>query len=106
MIGMEPASLAESLAQAAGWYGTPQARRVAGFIDARSESVGESFSRVRLDERGLPAPLLQYEVFDELGRLLARSDFAWPATIPSCTRRRTSSNKRSATSTPSPRSLR
>jgi hypothetical protein len=28
---------------------------------------------------GLPAPELQYEVFDNDGRLVGRTDFAWPA---------------------------
>ena len=30
------------------WHGAPQARRVIAFADGRSESVGESFSRIRL----------------------------------------------------------
>lgn len=76
--GADPLRLAESLDQAGRWYGAPQARRAIGFADPRSESVGESFSRIRLDDLGLPPPDLQFEVFDELGHLLGRSDFAWP----------------------------
>ena len=45
--------------------------------DARSENPGESASRVRLIEAGIPVPELQYEVFDEDGRLVARTDFCW-----------------------------
>ena len=78
-LGLEPARLAECLEQAAGWSGIPQARRTAAFIDERAESVAESFSRVVIVTKLLlPPPVLQYEVFDEAGRLIARSDFAWP----------------------------
>lgn len=76
--GADPARLVDALDQARRWYGAPQARRVLAFADPRSESVGESFSRIRLREAGLPVPDLQLEVFDETGRLLGRSDFAWP----------------------------
>lgn len=76
--GADPARVVDALDQARRWYGAPQGRRVFAFADARSESVGESFSRLRLREAGLPAPELQLEVFDEMGRLLGRSDFAWP----------------------------
>lgn len=40
--------------------------------------MGESLSRVRIAEVGLPAPVLQFEVFDEHGVWIARVDFAWP----------------------------
>lgn len=76
-LGADPAQLAECLEQAHRWYGCPKARRVVAFADGRSESVGESFSRIRLDGLGLPAPELQYEVFDDNGYLFARADFAW-----------------------------
>ena len=77
--GRDPSMLAERLeqAQVAG-TGAPQARRVIAFADGRSESVGESFSRIRLREGGLPAPVLQFEVFDDNGCLIGRCDFAWP----------------------------
>ncbi|MDN5763543.1 MAG: hypothetical protein L0H41_14670, partial [Microlunatus sp.] len=55
----------------------PQARRAVAFGDARSESVGESYSRVRLHDLGLPAPTLQLEVFDRNGYLIGRADFGW-----------------------------
>ena len=76
--GVDPADLAEALEQAGRWYGAPQARRVLDFADPRSESVGESFSRIRLHECGLAPPELQFEVFDADGCLLGRCDFAWP----------------------------
>ena len=59
------------------WPGVRQARRVANFLDGRSETVGESVSRVRLGEQGLPSPTLQHEVYDLMGTLVARTDFAW-----------------------------
>jgi hypothetical protein len=40
--------------------------------------VGESFSRLTISQAGLPAPVLQFEVFDENGVLIGRCDFAWP----------------------------
>lgn len=59
------------------WPGVRQARRVADFLDGRSESAGESVSRVRLGEQGLPIPTLQHEVYDLAGTMVSRSDFAW-----------------------------
>ncbi|MFL6028253.1 MAG: type IV toxin-antitoxin system AbiEi family antitoxin domain-containing protein [Friedmanniella sp.] len=60
-----------------GWPGVGQARRTAGLLDARSESVGESCSRVRMHEAGLPVPVPQYEVYDGRGQLVGRADFGW-----------------------------
>lgn len=78
-VGLDPNQLAECLDQAAGWSGISQARRTAAFLEAGAESVGESFSRVVvITKLLLPAPTLQYEVFDEHGLLVGRCDFAWP----------------------------
>lgn len=60
-----------------GRRGAAQARRITAFADGRAESVGESFSRVVVAELNVSAPDLQVEVFDDLGRLVARSDFGW-----------------------------
>jgi predicted transcriptional regulator of viral defense system len=76
--GADPGELAEALGQARRWHGCGQARRVVAFADGRSESVGESFSRVTMAELGLPVPVLQLEVFDDNGYLLGRGDFGWP----------------------------
>jgi hypothetical protein len=59
------------------WPGVRAARRVVEFLDVRSESPGESMSRVRLMEEGLPRPDLQYEILGPGGRLVARVDFYW-----------------------------
>ena len=56
--------------------GLGRAVRAIGLGDPRSESVGESESRVVLHQLGLPTPTLQFEVRAH-GVLLGRSDFAW-----------------------------
>ncbi len=48
------------------------------FADGRAESAFESLVRTELAAAGLPPPLLQHEVRDGTGRLVARVDFAWP----------------------------
>lgn len=75
--GAELAMLAECLEQARRWHGAPQARRVVAFADGRSESVGESYSRIAMQQLDLPTPVLQHEVFDQNGYLIGRCDFAW-----------------------------
>jgi hypothetical protein len=50
---------------------------VVDFGDGRSESPGESLSRVALARLGLPAPALQFEVHDGSGLLVGRADFGW-----------------------------
>jgi len=69
--------LVDCLRQAARWRGVPTARQVVGFADGRSESVGESRSRVALYRAGLPSPEPQWEVHRG-GLLLGRVDFGWP----------------------------
>ncbi|MCA0144511.1 hypothetical protein [Blastococcus sp. LR1] len=58
--------------------GSRAAARAIAFADARSESVGESRSRVVLARWKLPVPELQFEVRSPAGLLVARTDFAWP----------------------------
>ena len=59
------------------WPGTRQARRAVALLDPRSESPGESVSRVRLHEDGLPVPDPQQDIFDEDGQFVASVDFCW-----------------------------
>ena len=47
------------------------------FADGRSESVGESRSRVILDRWKLAPSALQFEVRSADGGLVGRTDFAW-----------------------------
>lgn len=75
--GVTEAELADALARCRGWRGVIRARRTIAFLDPRSESVGESGSRVRIAELGLPTPDLQVTLYDDLGRFVGRSDFGW-----------------------------
>ncbi len=67
-----------ALARQAGRTGIGRARRAVALLDPRSESAGESYSRVVLHLAGLPRPEPQYEVFGADGRLVGRCDFGWP----------------------------
>lgn len=69
----------ELLASTSTGRGCRMARRALLFADGRSESPGESLSRVRIDAEGLPVPELQHVILDRNGRFLARTDFAWEA---------------------------
>lgn len=67
----------ELLARTSEGRGCRMAARALLFADADSESPGESLSRVRFHQAGLPVPQLQHKVFDGDGELLARTDFYW-----------------------------
>ena len=69
--------LRESLAAVEGAPGTRSAARAIDFADGRSESVGESRSRVALHRLGLMPSTLQLEVRAAGGRLVGRADFGW-----------------------------
>ena len=73
--GLERPALDTALRRARGWPGVPAARRAVAFVDGRSESVGESRSRVAIALAGLPAPALQWAV--RLGGSTAYTDFGW-----------------------------
>jgi hypothetical protein len=75
--GLSPLDLERRLVTMEHWPGVRRARRVVRFLDPRSESAGESVSRVRMLEDDLPIPDLQREVFGPDGRLVARVDFCW-----------------------------
>lgn len=77
--GLEVEELCHVLGTCRRRHGIPRARRMVAMLDPRSESVGESCSRVTMLRIGLPAPELQFEVFDPAGRLVGRSDFCWRA---------------------------
>lgn len=74
-----PSDLAAALQRRPRWPGLPAARRAFTFADARSESVGESRSRVALARAGLPVPVLQWKVRRNDGRVVGEVDFGWPA---------------------------
>jgi hypothetical protein len=58
--------------------GCRMARQVLDFASPLAESAGESLSRVRMQQAGLPLPELQHEFVSEAGTWLARLDFWWP----------------------------
>ena len=65
------------------WQAIPRGgrgRRIAQLVvqlaDGRSESPGESLSRVRMYENGFPKPELQHRVFDHM-KLVGVTDFWW-----------------------------
>ncbi|MFP5283524.1 MAG: hypothetical protein ACLGIF_08755, partial [Actinomycetes bacterium] len=70
-----PAALEAGFARMARWPGARAARRTLDLLDARSESAGESASRVQIHLDGLPAPEPQYRVRDDHGSVVARCDF-------------------------------
>jgi hypothetical protein len=76
-LGLIRTELDAGLFAMARWPGVRAARRVVEFVDVRSGSPGESASRVKLMEEGLPQPELQHEIFGPGGRLIARVDFYW-----------------------------
>jgi hypothetical protein len=61
----------------AGTRGSRHAARVVTFSDGRSESVGESRSRVLLHRLGLAPSALQFQITTPAGEVVARTDFAW-----------------------------
>ena len=75
--GLNRDELDATAASMSHWPGVRQARRVLAFADARSESPGESVSRVLIDAR-LPTPELQQDIADPRGKVVARVDFRWP----------------------------
>ena len=76
-LGLTHEELDDQLQRAAGRTGASNARRAAAFIDGRSESVDESYSRVLLHELRLVPTDLQVHVHDESGHLVGRCDFGW-----------------------------
>ncbi|MCW2782234.1 MAG: hypothetical protein JWR35_2683 [Marmoricola sp.] len=60
------------------WRGSQKIHVVLHHMDGRAESPGETRSRFMFWRQGLPAPELQFEVYDANGVLIATTDFAWP----------------------------
>jgi hypothetical protein len=74
---VDAAELGDRVAGIAGLRGSRGAARTIRFADGRSESVGESRSRVLLHQLGLAPSTLQLPVHDPDGVTLGRADFAW-----------------------------
>lgn len=75
--GLDSGDLQSTLRSMKRWPGVCNARLMADFLDIRSESAGESASRVKLDQERIPAPELQRVILDQHGEFVARVDFAW-----------------------------
>lgn len=75
--GLRPEQLAQLVDKSGGRRGIAGARRSLTLLDARSESPGESMSRVVFQQHRVPQPELQLEVFGASGRFVGRSDFGW-----------------------------
>lgn len=74
----DPDELAAVFALMGRWPHTQKVHVPFRLADGRAESVGESRSRYLCWLHGLPAPELQFRVYDDGGRLLGITDFAWP----------------------------
>ncbi len=75
--GLTPAEVAETLERAGRRVpGSVRPGERSSMLDRRSESVGESASRVVFRDRGIPKPEPQFEIVD--GAFTAWVDFAWP----------------------------
>ncbi|MET3804773.1 hypothetical protein ABIB25_001769 [Nakamurella sp. UYEF19] len=72
-----PLDLATALDRARHRPGNAAARRAIAFADGRSESPGESRTRVLIHGLGLPAPQLQIEVSDRFGNAVGRTDLGY-----------------------------
>ncbi len=73
-----PEDLDEASLLMRSWPGMQHVQIAVRLADGRSESVGESRTRYLCHSQGLPAPVLQHEVYDDRGCLAGTSDFGWP----------------------------
>lgn len=76
--GLGTIELESALKHASYRPGVASARRVSAFLDGRSESPGESLSRISLAQAGIAPSELQYAVRTSTSVLVGRSDFCWP----------------------------
>jgi hypothetical protein len=76
-LGAQPGNLLTTLSDVGTRHGIGRARRALGLLDARSESYGESVSRVLMLERGFPPPEPQLRLLNGHGVVAARVDFGW-----------------------------
>lgn len=74
---VDPDEVVSYVAQLKGYRWIVQARGLAVLIDARAESAGESWQRLRIHDAGFPPPELQFDVSDRRGSL-RRLDHAYP----------------------------
>lgn len=75
--GFTRSELRAELPRFRGARGVVQLRQLVPLADGLSESPGESLTRLRLLDAGLPCPELQYEVLNDFGVSLYRLDLAY-----------------------------
>lgn len=76
--GTSDVQMAEALVRMGRRRGIAVARRAAAFADARTESIGESWSRALMTRwPDVPLPRLQHTFRTSSGVFVARSDFDW-----------------------------
>ena len=76
---VSPVELSTALDQTRRRRGAAAARRALRFADGRSESVGESYTRVAMHQARSPTPELQISIFGPGGTFIARTDLGYPA---------------------------
>jgi hypothetical protein len=76
--GLTREDLSRQLPRFKGQRGVVQLRTLVPLADPRSESPGESVSRLRLIDGGLPVPELQWEILTPYGIVRFRLDLAYP----------------------------
>jgi very-short-patch-repair endonuclease len=78
-LGVDREDLLRDLPRFKGYRGVIQLRLLLPLADARAESVAESALRLHWHDAGLPAPVLQWWVPDDVGVPRYRLDLALPA---------------------------
>ena len=76
--GLDPDDVAAALALAPHRRGVGAARRSLALADGRSESAGETRTRITMHRLGLPKPELQICVYAPDGTFLGRTDLGYP----------------------------
>jgi hypothetical protein len=76
---IQPGDVLEVLQRRRGERFVGRAWRLAGWIEARSESFGESWLRLRLLEAGFPRPVAQVAIRGPGGQIVYRIDLGWPS---------------------------
>ncbi len=71
-------ALLARVAQVPGVRGIAKARYLARLVDPKTESMGESWLRLRIVDAGFPRPVVQVEVLDADMRCVYRLDLGWP----------------------------
>ncbi|AZZ56080.1 hypothetical protein [Rathayibacter iranicus] len=75
--GLAQGDLLERIEDFRGYRGVKQARQLIALGDGAAESTGESVSRLRMSDCGVPTPVLQSTFRDHRG-FVGRVDFDWP----------------------------